>query len=165
MISKHSKDAHSSDPNDRLTTFYLDVLKKELLKFEDDLLKIPIIGNTATTSYIFFDIAKEIMKTVVSLISTYRGNIIKIGGEESLHKVIVKIFEFVMDGIILELMMREKKYFEMENLDSKKIAKEGPKFKEYFKEFCAICNQIQRLKMHISEELTQAYPKYRGFLH
>ena len=55
-----------------------------------------------------------------------------------------------MDGIILELLMREKKYFEMENLDSKKIAKEGPKFKEYFKEFCAICNQIQRLKMHIS---------------
>ena len=92
LISKHSKDAKSSDPNDRLVTFYLDVLKKDLLKFEDDLLKIPIIGNTTTTSYIFFDIAKEIMKTVVSLISTYRGNIIKIGGEESLHKVIVKVF-------------------------------------------------------------------------
>ena len=70
-----------------------------------------------------------------------------------------------MDGIILELLMREKKYFAMENLDSKKIAKEGPKFKEYFKEFCAICNQIQRLKMHISEELPETYPKYRSFLH
>ena len=82
-----------------------------MLKFEDDLLKIPIVGNTATTTYIFFDIGKEIMKNVVSLISTYRSNVIKIGGEESLHQVILKVFEFVMDGIIFELLVREKKYF------------------------------------------------------
>lgn len=90
------------------------------------------------------------MKSVVSVVSTYRGNILKIGGEESLHVVIVRILGFVMDGLILEVLVRERKYFEMDNMDAKKVAKESAKFQDYFREFSAISNQIQRLRAHIA---------------
>lgn len=90
------------------------------------------------------------MKSVVSVVSTYRGNILKIGGEESLHVVIVRILGFVMDGLILEVLVRERKYFEMDNMDAKKVAKESAKFQDYFREFSAISNQIQRLRSHIA---------------
>ena len=41
------------------------------------------------------------MKVIVQTITNYKGNIIKIGGEESLQKVIIEVFGFVMSGIIL----------------------------------------------------------------
>lgn len=88
----------------------------------------------------------------------------KIGGEESLHRVIVSVFNSVMSGIILEILVREKKYFEVDHMEVKKIGKDVTKFNEYFNEYCAICNQIQRLRFHVSEELPQTYPHHRAFL-
>ena len=61
--------------------------------------------------------------------------------------------------------MREKKYFEIESIELKKIEKASNRFKEYFKEFCAISNQVQRLKIHVAEELPHSYPKYKQYLH
>lgn len=56
-----------------------------------------------------------------------------------------------MNGIILEIFMREKKYFDCDTSDSKKICKDSNKFKDYLNEFCAIWNQIERLKAHLVE--------------
>lgn len=41
------------------------------------------------------------MKVIVQTVNNYKGNIMKIGGEESLQKVIIEVFAFVMNGIIL----------------------------------------------------------------
>ena len=46
------------------------------------------------------------MKSAVSLIKAYKDNILKIGGEEALHSVIVAILGYLMEGIILEILMR-----------------------------------------------------------
>lgn len=40
------------------------------------------------------------MKGIVSLTKIYRGNIVKIGGEESLESVIIQMFKHMMEGII-----------------------------------------------------------------
>lgn len=62
--------------------------------------KIPIVGNITDPSFIFFDLAKNAMKGIVSLTKIYRGNILKIGGEESLESVIIQMFKHMMEGII-----------------------------------------------------------------
>lgn len=73
--------------------------------------------NTSSSSasvvnnYIFFDIAKDIMKTVVNMVNNFRTNIIKIGGLEALQGTIKAMLETVMGGVLLEIFMREKKYF------------------------------------------------------
>lgn len=68
-----------------------------------------------------------------------------------MQKVISEIFATAMNGIILEIFMREKKYFDCDTSDSKKICKDSNKFKDYLNEFCAIWNQIERLKAHLVE--------------
>lgn len=80
LIAEYSKSEQKSSTHDNLAKFYVEVIRKELKTNEDDLFKIPIIGTTTTNSYIFFDIAKDIMKVIVNTISNYRGNILKIGG-------------------------------------------------------------------------------------
>lgn len=74
--------------------------------------KIPTTSFNLTNCYIFFDIAKEVMKIIAGTIKNYKGNVIKIGGEEVLQRVINDIFAFIMSGIMLEILTREKKYFD-----------------------------------------------------
>lgn len=62
-------------------------------------------------NYLFFDVAKDIMKTVVNMVNNFRNNIIKIGGLEALQGVVTAMLDTVMTGILLEIFMREKKYF------------------------------------------------------
>lgn len=64
-------------------------------------MKIPINGSNSAGSYVFFDVAKDAMKLVVMTLNNYKGNIVKIGGEETYQKVIVQIFDTVMKVIIL----------------------------------------------------------------
>lgn len=63
------------------------------------------------------------MKMIVNIISSYRNNILKIGGEESHKEVVVSIFKFAMTGIIYEIFVRQKKYFEIDSSELKKKAK------------------------------------------
>lgn len=60
---------------------------------------------------------------IVNIISSYRNNILKIGGEESLKEVVIQIFKFAMTGIIYEVFVRQKKYFEIDSSELKKKAK------------------------------------------
>ena len=62
-------------------------------------------------NYLFFDVAKDIMKTVVNMVNNFRNNIIKIGGLEALQGVVTAMLDTAMTGILLEIFMREKKYF------------------------------------------------------
>lgn len=54
LIARNSSEASTGNSNDQLANFYVELLRKELLKYEDDLLKIPIVGNTTSNSYLFF---------------------------------------------------------------------------------------------------------------
>lgn len=62
-------------------------------------------------NYLFFDVAKDIMKTVVNMVNNFRNNIVKIGGLEALQGVVTAMLDTAMTGILLEIFMREKKYF------------------------------------------------------
>lgn len=77
------------------------MIKKELKTYEEDLFKIPINASNTLNCYIFFDIAKDVMKLIVTTVTNYKGNIIKIGGEETFQRVIIEIFSAAMNGIIL----------------------------------------------------------------
>lgn len=87
----------------------------------------------------------------------------KIGGEATLHSIIVAVLGYLMEGIILEILMREKKYFDIESISLKKIGKEGVRLKDYFNEFSAIQNQIERLRIHLSGEISHEYPHFAIF--
>ncbi len=70
------------------------------------------------------------MKTVVTMINNFKGNIIKIAGNNGLERVVSAMFNLVMTGIMLEIFMREKKYFDVDTTDPKKLTKSS-KFKDF----------------------------------
>lgn len=71
-------------------------------------------------NYLFFDVAKDIMKTVVNMVNNFRNNIIKIGGLEALQGVVTAMLDTVMTGILLEIFMREKNTSKLMGLILKK---------------------------------------------
>lgn len=64
-----------------------------------------------------------------------------------------KLFEVAAGGVILELLMRLRKYYEVDKiaLQSKFTLKEKDlkRLQPYFKEFVAIWNQLERLRLHL----------------
>ena len=56
------------------------------------------------------------MKIVANLISNYRHNIMKVSGEVGFVSVIKTLFEEATGGVILELLLRLKKYNEIDNI-------------------------------------------------
>jgi hypothetical protein len=64
-----------------------------------------------------------------------------------LQKVIAEIFATAVNGIILEIFMREKKYFDCDTSDSKKICKDSNKFKDYLNEFAQFGIRSKGLKL------------------
>lgn len=101
LISQHSDKDDKTNTNDQIVKFYSEMIKKELKTYEEDLFKIPINASNTLNCYIFFDIAKDVMKLIVTTVTNYKGNSIKIGGEETFQRVIIEIFSAAMNGIIL----------------------------------------------------------------
>lgn len=101
LISQHSDKDDKTNTNDQIVKFYSEMIKKELKTYEEDLFKIPINASNTLNCYIFFDITKDVMKLIVTTVTNYKGNIIKIGGEETFQRVIIEIFSAAMNGIIL----------------------------------------------------------------
>lgn len=102
----------------------------------------------------FFDIIKNSLKKIASLIETYSTNIIKLESIQGLHQVIVHVFAYVMENLVYEVLVREKKYFEIDKIaiSRNKLAIKAAQYKvlkNYFKEFNAIWNQIERFKTHL----------------
>lgn len=95
----------------------------------------------------FFDIIKNVLKAIATIVETYQSNIIKLEGLEGLHTVIVEVFKYVMQGVVYEVLVRGKKYFEIDKIiiTREKLAIKSSQYKilkNYFKEFNAIWNQI-----------------------
>lgn len=123
---------------------------------------MPLVGS-GESNYQFFDMAKTAMKVIVNLSSSCRVNVIKVSGEEGLVVVLRRLFEVAAGGVILELLMRLRKYYEVDKiaLQSKFTLKEKDlkRLQPYFKEFVAIWNQLERLRLHLLAEVNEACPK------
>jgi ribosomal protein S8 len=98
--------------------------------------------------------SKNAMKIIATLSTNCKANVLKVSGEEGYIHVIKVLFELVTTGIIYELLMRLRKYYEIDKIvisQSKFVLKEK-EFKQlqpYFKEYVAIWNQLERLRIHL----------------
>jgi len=66
----------------------------------------------------------------------------------------VHVFKFTMESLVYEILVREKKYFEIDkiHITANKLGIKAAQYKvlkNYFKEFNAIWNQIERFRMHL----------------
>lgn len=77
---------------------------------------IPIVGN-GEANYVFFDLSKDAMKVVVNIVNTYKGNIVKLCGIEGFHVLVVRLFELVSTNIILEILVRVRRYYEVDKIN------------------------------------------------
>lgn len=84
--------------------------KKEFKKIEEDLFAVPIVGSSES-NYLFFDMAKTAMKIIATLSSNCKNNVVKVSGEDGLILILKSLFELVTNGIILELLMRLRRYY------------------------------------------------------
>jgi hypothetical protein len=95
----------------------------------------------------FFDMAKTAMKVIAILSNNCKNNVLKVSGDEGLIHILKTLFELVAGGIIFELLMRLKKYYEIDKIVIKKEKfalkeKEVKQLQPYIKEYTAIWNQL-----------------------
>lgn len=115
IIRKHSHTQAKPDALQQIIDFCLTNVSKQFKKIEEDLFAIPIVG-TSDSNYQFFDMAKTAMKIIVSLSNNSKVNVIKVSGQDGYVAVLKKLFEVSAGGLILELLMRLKKFYEIDKI-------------------------------------------------
>lgn len=115
LIRKHTHKESKPDTLQQIVDFCVTSANKEFKKIEEELFAIPIVGSSES-NYQFFDMAKTAMKVIVTLSGNCKVNVVKVSGEEGLIVVLKRLFELAAGGIILELLMRLKKYYEIDKI-------------------------------------------------
>jgi hypothetical protein len=78
--------------------------------------------------------------------------------------VLEALFRALTTGIIFELLMRLRKYYEVDKIgvSQSRFAlkeKENRQLQPYFKEYVAIWNQLERLRLHLLAEVSDHCPR------
>lgn len=79
LIRTHAGESSKPDTCQQIADLCVNNAKKEFKDIEESLFAVPIVGNSES-NYMFFDMAKNSMKIIVSLAGNCKNNVHKVSG-------------------------------------------------------------------------------------